>query len=157
MIQERSTPTKTMFTIIWFSMLTACIIYYIVAMILPTTLDDANPSTLSMINIMIIVGIITGLVGTYLLGRKTTPVDYEKSGDYIMRAQGFFIAGIACYEAIAIYGLVLRFIGLLNIHTWFIAMAFVLLLIAGTRIGPIFSHYNNLKDMEDTGTIELWE
>ena len=157
MIQGRPTPSKTMFTIIWFAMLVACIIYHFVGNMISPHYDVTTDPPIVMQNYLTILAIISFIVGAYFLWGRTAPINNEKPNDYILRAQTSFLTGIASFEAIAIFGLTLRLVGPTDVHIWFIAAAFVLLLIAGTRIRPIFSYYNNLKDMEDTASIELWE
>ena len=140
---------KMSITIIWISMVIACIIYWVIADYFLSTLSGSVETYILFRNPLTVVGFITMLVGIYFGWGKTRPKDDEYPGAYIQRAVTSLIVCWAAFEAVAIYGLVLHFMGDPYAHRLFIGVGFMLVLIAGSRIGPVLSSFESLEEMED--------
>ena len=148
-VPSQPVASKIMLVVIWIAMLIACIIYWIIADYFMASLSREEGAFTTMRIPMAAIGIVSILVGLYFGWGRTNPRDDERLVDYWQRVLTSMITCMACFEAVAIYGLVLHFMGDPFAHRIFIAVGFVLLLLAGVRIGPIYSHYESLKEMED--------
>jgi hypothetical protein len=149
MIRETIAGAKTTLRIIWVALLIACGLYYFVIEFIDVPEKNDYTWELNFLYIVMAIGFISLVTGIYLLWNRTNPQGNENSYDYLGRAKANFIAGLATIEAVAIYGLVIRFIGITGVHVYFIGAAFLFIFLAGSRINPIMQNYFSLKELDD--------
>jgi len=147
--REDSPANKLVITIMWISMLMSCVIYLVIAEFVPVDPAIAPLAYPIMLNAFTLISICMVAVGVYFGWARTRLVEEEDRYVYFHRATLSMIVCIAMFEVVGLLGLMLHAIGNTAIHRPFIAVAFILILVAGSRIGPIFSNFESLKDMED--------
>ncbi len=151
LIEEYTRSAKIRFTMVWFSLMFSCLIYLGITEFVPVPGDvhlDAGPNIL-----YILLGACAALffIGSYLVWNMTNPRGGETSSSYLESTMAKFISGLAMFEAIAIIGLVMWFLGIKGMHLYLIGAGFVLIFIAGSRISPILQNYLSLKEFDHAG------
>ena len=150
MLEREVAGKKMAFTLIWISMMLACVIYFIIPEFIPLTETDTPEPLMIIKEIRIALSAVMFIAGTVMIWNKACcSRSGENSWRFLERAQKYFIIGLAFYEMIAIFGLVTYFLGFPEDYKYFMALSFVMIACAGSKISPIFSHYQSLKELEN--------
>jgi uncharacterized membrane protein YidH (DUF202 family) len=150
---KRQAPAakKSVFVAVWIAMLIACVFYFYLIEIFSIPEGTNPPHMFPVVYAIILSAAFSALLGVYFIWRRTDKYMDKGATAYIENALVMFIIGLVIFEAIAISGLVIRFMGFSYIHKGFVIMSAFMILLAGTRVGPIFSRYNYLRKKERAG------
>ena len=140
--------SKKYLVFMWLFMALACGIYEVATWFMSSSIPDISEPPAIFLPAFIILSVVSAVVGFSLGWKGTQPKNGERSSAYLERATRMLIISFACLEAIAVYGMTLFFLGYSDVYRWFFISGFILILIAGIRIGPVYSNYDNLKQFE---------
>jgi hypothetical protein len=149
LVEEYTRSAKIRFTMVWFSLMVSCLIYLGITEFLPLPAEVQLENERDIIYILLGACVALFFIGSYLVWNMTNPRSGETASGYLESTMAKFIIGLAMFEAIAIIGLVMWFLGISGTHFYLIGAGFILIFVSGSRISPIMQNYLSLKELDD--------